>query len=109
MTQKIGPKSKVLPPGFPSNAHVTVEGAEEGEEVGGVDSVLRRNTQDISTFGKTDGLTGPGLENGWVLPLSISPGQLYDQGRLKHFEWHGRHMALIQSAVTLGPWGPERD
>ena len=39
----IGPKSKVLPPGYRSNANVTMEGAEEGEEVGGVDSVLRRD------------------------------------------------------------------
>lgn len=57
----------------------------------------------------TSGLIGTGLENGWILPSSFFPGQPYGQGRLKCFELDGRQMALIQSALTLGPWGPQRD
>lgn len=39
----IGPKAKVLTPGSPINARVTMNGAWGSEGVGGVDSVPRRD------------------------------------------------------------------
>lgn len=63
----------------------------------------------IFTSGMISELIGTGLENGWIPPSSSFPGQPYDQGGLKCFELNRRQIALTQSALTLRPWGPERD
>lgn len=87
----------MLTPRYSSNAHVTIGGIEEGEEVEEVNSVLRTDwhgKHSPFTFGMLSGPVGTGLENGWILPSSSFPEQPDDWYRLKCFEWVGSRWLL---------------